>query len=973
MNVSVIIAAYNAANTIADTLKSLQTQTFPNWEAIVIDDGSSDATLAVAGRFAHQDRRIRVISQPNSGPSAARNAGIRLARFEWLLFLDADDWIASTHLQRMTEALMADAKLDAVHCGYVYVTPGGALTDEIYGNASNDLFPTLARHGTFPIHACVVRKAIVEAVGAWDPSFRTSEDWDLWQRIARSGARFGPVKEALAYYRMQPKSLSRNGEQEFIDGMHVLIQGHSYDPRVPHPNPTHLKGQPSEALPELRYYLASWVAGIILSQGKDARHLLSQMEDVYAPDLSPYGVVDCLFKSVPLYACQLQTAWIKIWPSVEKNIKDYLVAVEAVSHSLGLADRAIPALERLILKHTEILSPLTLGTTHSLFLEATKPLPDFRFPAEVKHFIATVLVEGVKLGELELPVIDRLVAGWVLEDAIAANFAWAILGRFFEHTVYPKHETDEHDRRGWKTFWEQLWGRSDWAVGHNSDSEPRINASLTKKLNPEKLMVEVSEELFDLSIAHPEVKVGFTVGGVPLGVVTIPVKNNLLKASTLRVALARSGRSELLRICVRETLVGKPLHDPTPLRLRLARAAVARAHRRDLIGNGLVSPQTMVLGGRAGRPGTSASRRAVLPRQTVQQLLEMAQIAGEPIVRRHDGANPDRTLYAPELSNPLYSEEHASRSMIPLLRPPRWSWFLKKALKSSVLKASLRKLKKTYRENEHRMPIPLHSHVLPKLMKFLTFCSPALPILMYHRVAPSSGAVPERYVVTPKALEKQLRYLRNIGFYGVSLDDWLNAMVTGHPLPGRAIALTFDDGYQNFYDYAFPLLKKYDFTATVFLIAGSIGKTYEKDERLMGWQEIHHLKDEGILFGSHSFSHRSLATLSPAEIVREGAQSRALLVQELGIPVTAFSYPNGHFDEAVKHLIGACGYTIGVSTESGLSSLKGEPLALPRIEVLGSYTFQDFVNKINQCLMQSFRSLLPWMTHYRNEAEDFYS
>ena len=971
MNVSVIIAAYNAEKTIADTLKSLQNQTFKKWEAIVIDDGSSDDTSVIAGRFANQDHRIRIISQQNSGPCIARNAGIRMAHFDWLLFLDADDWIAPTHLQRMLETLMADADLDAVHCGYVYVAPNGTLSDEMYGNASADLFPTLARHCPFPIHACVVRKAIVEEIGGWDPSLRTSEDWDLWQRISRFGAQFGTVKQVLAYYRMKPNSLSRNGNQEFIDGMRVLIQGHSFDQRVPNPHPSHREGEPSEILPELRCQLASWIAGITIGQGEDARRLLNLMGNVSAPDLSPFGVVDNLFKSVPLSACQLPTDWFKLWPSVEKNIKAFLVALETRSHSLGLSDRAISYLERMVLQHTEITGPLTLGTTHAVPLEVTKPLPDIRPPSGVKRLFGIVVMEGIKLGGLELPVIDGMVTGWVLEDAIAANFAWAILGRFFEHTVYLNRKANEHDQIGWKTFWQQLWGSSDWADGHGNDSMPKVKPYTTKQVNSDRLMVEVSEDLSDLNITFPKVKVGFTVGGVPLGVVTIPVKNNLLKASTLRVALARASRYELLRVCAREALIGKPLHEPISLRSRLARAVVLRAHHSNLSGNGIVSPQTVVLGGRPGRPGTCVSRRAVLPRIAALELLEMAQISGEPVFQHVDDEDPDRVLYAPELLEHLLVEKDFSRSTIPLPRPPRWTWFLKWALKNPVLLAILHKFKQTYRKNENKLPIFFDSRVLPKLWEFLIFCSPVLPILMYHRVAPCSDSVTKRYVVNPEAFEKQLRYLRDSGFYNVSLDEWLNAMLTDRPLPDRAIALTFEDGYQNFYDYAFPLLKKYAFTATVFLIAGSIGKSLEKEERLMGWQEIHHLKDEGILFGSHSFNHRSLTSLSDAEIVQEGAQSRALLIRELGIPVTAFSYPYGHFDATVEHLIGACGYTIGVSTWKGLGSLHGNPLALPRIEVMGSYTFQDFVNKINQCLVYSFKHLLSWLIHYRNEAEDF--
>src|SRR5687767_6379658 len=92
--VSVVVPAYNAAATLAEALRSLVGQTFPRWEAIVVDDGSSDGTADVAAQFAEMDTRFRVIRQANQGEAGARNAGIEAARFDWLLFLDADDWMA---------------------------------------------------------------------------------------------------------------------------------------------------------------------------------------------------------------------------------------------------------------------------------------------------------------------------------------------------------------------------------------------------------------------------------------------------------------------------------------------------------------------------------------------------------------------------------------------------------------------------------------------------------------------------------------------------------------------------------------------------------------------------------------------------------------------------------------------------------------------------------------------------------------
>src|SRR6476661_4282570 len=146
ISISVIIPAYNAARTLAETLESLLVQTFPNWEAIVVDDGSSDETAAIASQFTQKDSRIRVVSQTNQGVCAARNTGIRLAQFDWLLFLDADDWILPQHLEKMTAALTADSTLDAVHCGWSRVAPDGSFAGERYGSSVTDLFPLLTSH-----------------------------------------------------------------------------------------------------------------------------------------------------------------------------------------------------------------------------------------------------------------------------------------------------------------------------------------------------------------------------------------------------------------------------------------------------------------------------------------------------------------------------------------------------------------------------------------------------------------------------------------------------------------------------------------------------------------------------------------------------------------------------------------------------------------------------------------------------------
>ncbi len=229
MPVSVVIPAYNAAATIAETLQSVREQTDGHWEAVVVNDGSTDDTGAIARSFATRDQRILVVDQPNGGEAAARNCGVKRARHPWLLFLDSDDWIAPGHVEAMTAQLAADPSLDAVLCRYARVAGDGSTVVDAYRPPTGDLFPILARRAAFPVHACVVRRALVHEVGLFDPSFQTSADWDLWQRVARTGANFGGIDDVLAFYRMSARGRSLEAVQLFSDGFRILQRGQGPD------------------------------------------------------------------------------------------------------------------------------------------------------------------------------------------------------------------------------------------------------------------------------------------------------------------------------------------------------------------------------------------------------------------------------------------------------------------------------------------------------------------------------------------------------------------------------------------------------------------------------------------------------------------------------------------------------------------------------------------------------------------------
>lgn len=995
MNVSVIIPAHNAADTIVETLSSLSAQTFDAWEAIVVDDGSSDATAERVTSFAGRDGRFRLLHQPQSGVSAARNAGVRAARFEWLLFLDADDWILPEYLERMAHVLTADHTLDAVYCGWVRVASNGVLVNESNWTETGDLFAAFGRTCAFAIHACVIRRSLVEAIGGFDSTLQVAEDWDLWQRIARMGARFGRVNASLALYRMRPGSSSVDGQRLLPDGLLVLKRGHSADPRVANPRPAYAHGLPADQLSNAALYLTCWSAGLMIGCGKDAQPLLDLVAGLWDPQLDPATAASILFEAVPLAIGRPPTAWHELWLDWEPNLHRFLQALESHSRSPGLCRRVCVVLERLVLAEADDRLPLTIGSTHGRCIEVTEPISDVLLDPAVERLYAAVKLEGEPIGVVDLPVCDGMVPARVLADAIAAQHYWPILGLFFNKTVY-RHLMIErapdgislwrlttrlaekvvdgdrlspaqlHDLIGWTVFLQELWGRPAWPHARFYDAAFAEPSGGPRRAAEGWLVVEVSEEPPDAEVAGEYLDVVMTAGGRPIGVCSLPAVEGIVSAHALRVAVTQAAGIELCRAAVREALLGSPLAAPETLRARLAAAARQRcpqsrrqadlalmdgaAERGTLAFSALVPGATDALSdalptGEAGwvfarRPvgtiGTSVSRWAALPAAAVRELGQAARVAGEAVIRvGPDGAGPARAIYAPDLV------WHSFRQ-----GPP-----------STPASAHGARRVPDIAELEQMVPPPAESAAgspargAPKRAEAQEdqTRSDRLAILMYHRIAPSGGAATARYRVTPQAFEEQLRYLRDAGYYSVSLEQWQAAAETKQPLPGRPILLTFDDGDLDFLTCAWPLLQRYGFSTTVFLVAERVAgvnawvNAFDETLQLLGWDEIRHLRDQGVVFGAHSASHLPLTSLTVADVVREGARARSIIERELGRSVTAFAYPYGDFDPVVQHLIGACGYVYGLTCRVGKSRFQDNLLALPRIEVAGTQQFQDFV------------------------------
>jgi glycosyltransferase involved in cell wall biosynthesis len=224
--VSIIIPARDAEQTLAATLDSVVAQHFPDWEAIVVDDGSRDGTAAIAAHYADLQTSVRCIGTPGLGLAGARNEGLRHAKGGALLFLDSDDWIAPDHVARLHRVLRDDGGAAASYCGYARVTPlGQAFMPRFAPEVAADPPHVFKRRNALATHAVMIARHCLEDLGGFDTRLRTCEDWDLWQRLAFTGARFAPVPGLYAFYRLRPGSLSADVPQLFADGARIIGNG----------------------------------------------------------------------------------------------------------------------------------------------------------------------------------------------------------------------------------------------------------------------------------------------------------------------------------------------------------------------------------------------------------------------------------------------------------------------------------------------------------------------------------------------------------------------------------------------------------------------------------------------------------------------------------------------------------------------------------------------------------------------------
>ncbi|OOG49437.1 polysaccharide deacetylase family protein [Rhodanobacter sp. C01] len=229
----------------------------------------------------------------------------------------------------------------------------------------------------------------------------------------------------------------------------------------------------------------------------------------------------------------------------------------------------------------------------------------------------------------------------------------------------------------------------------------------------------------------------------------------------------------------------------------------------------------------------------------------------------------------------------------------------------------------------------------------------ALPILTYHNIARAPRGIRRwrSLYVSPGAFARQLWLLRRFGYTGLSMAAAMPYLRGERS--GRIAVITLDDGYADNLDHALPLLQQHGFSATCYVVSGSIGQYNQWDAERLGVRKplmsVEQLRDwhrGGMEIGAHTRSHPRLTQCSDAQLRDEIHGSKATLEDHLGTPVTQFCYPYGDADDRVADMVRETGFAAATTTARGRASAGMDLWQLPRVQIARHHLLPQFAMRV---------------------------
>lgn len=950
--VSVVMAARDAERTLRESVESLLAQTYPQWELIIVDDGSSDDTATVAQRLCAQDGRIRYLFQEHAGASQARNRGLTQARGEWLLFLDSDDTVAPEYLEVMLAAAREQIA-DVVVCGYARIVgPDGAAFECPRQPISRDGCAEVAAKAHFPLHAAIARREVIERVGGFEPSLEACEDWDLWLKVAGHGAAFATVPRCLALYRNSPQSLSKSFEK-MMRGAHEVLgrqKREAYGPAIARYKPT------ARQFAARRTWFYLWCSAMALAREEMPPVFPEVKGELGAPGPGDRWPAEALAEGWSLGANLPVHELLGRWEEMKGRLEPVFLSLEERTGKHGLAASLMKDLVVELFRH---------GRLEQVILEqdiALVRLVDLLRSTKLPPEVDALYVQCSIRGELfRIPGIPML----------ASTKPWDLI-RIAAFEMVCKVKPWSRKRRALRTLLKSLAGlpaRGDtplveavqkvYAIapitpeeepGREAVPDNGRGATDTAEADDpgkERSNTEVWEALFatenpwDYGNVYEQTKYEQTLDLLPPGTFD----------HALELACAEGHFT--VQLCDRVT------------RLRavdISQAAIRRARERcqgkenvefsaldfmtQPIGEGydlIVCSEVLYYAETREQLEAVIAKLVQALKPGGHLLTAHARLLADDATRT--GFDWDHAFGADGIVNTML--ENGGLALDATVATELYRIDLLK--KAPVGSGTARRTTAAYGTP---LPVQVASRVVWQGARRtrMEACAAAstgrLPVLMYHHIATSGPEELERYRVSPDKFERQLRYLRRRGYYSLEPDainpDWPQQEFAGRPL-----IITFDDGYADFESVAWPILRRNGFSAHVFISTGHVGGVadWEEDEagrvRLMTWEQMRRLSAQGVTFGSHLVSHVPATSLGSGGLLEQASRSRLTLERALGKPVFSIAPPYGAMGFREERIFQAAGYRTIYAAGTDAVARAGQPV-LPRIRADGQQDLAVF-------------------------------
>ncbi|MCX5694163.1 MAG: polysaccharide deacetylase family protein [Candidatus Omnitrophica bacterium] len=231
--------------------------------------------------------------------------------------------------------------------------------------------------------------------------------------------------------------------------------------------------------------------------------------------------------------------------------------------------------------------------------------------------------------------------------------------------------------------------------------------------------------------------------------------------------------------------------------------------------------------------------------------------------------------------------------------------------------------------------------ILSLIIFYFFWFSPkyTVPILMYHNIGYEKGS----FYVSPENFAKQMEYIKKNGYEVITLNELVTNIRGKKPFKRNKVVITFDDGYRDNYEYAFGILKKFSFPATIFIISDFVGKDFTSGKEFLNWEQIILMSQDKISFGAHTKTHFNFGSQMDSLAAQEEiAGSKKAIEEKTKLPVDYFCYPSGGFNEKAKELVKQAGFKGACSTNRGFAKFNSDEYELKRIKVTNSDMTKPF-------------------------------